>query len=96
MIDPAPVVRSDSQPDRRERDIELALQALSALLDEEFTLGITEGSVAGLDTPVVVLETFAGAVPLFAYINDEVRAVLRARPDRLALPVDGRSGRRDA
>ena len=71
------------------QDVESAIAALLALFEGDYDIGFASGSLAGLETAVVVAETPGGIVPLFAYINRDLASVLRDHRGELPEPVDG-------
>lgn len=74
---------------QRAADVRRALDLLVRIEAGEFDVGIVPGRVAGLDTAVVVLQLPGGMVPVFAYVNAEIAAVLRNGRDELPAPVEG-------
>jgi hypothetical protein len=87
--DDAPSLAVGSDAARVQPMLEAAAQTFRGMIDGEFEIGVVYGTLAGLETAVVVLEVPGGLVPVFAHINENLAPVPRSNLGELPQPLDG-------
>jgi len=82
--------RTDApEAERVQHMLQCAVSTLQGMIDGEYELGVVYGTLAGLETAVVVLQAHGGFVPVFAHINENLAPVLRNALGELPQPLDG-------